>query len=338
VRRSAERGPRVAALAALIAALSHCSSDAPSALGSAGQSAGAGDGAHATGGANSGGEPSSGGVSGIAGSIAGTPCSAGANNASAGTPSSAGANNASAGMPSSAGADNASAGTSSAGTSSGGTSSGGSASGTAGGGGQTSASAFTCNLVLGVSPTGQWFDSGFLSLVAADHWEAIWVAHHYTSFWADPADSAWTQAFDPYPGPAHQCAQGAKTPDRVLFVAVNWTYTTANQWQADLTRIVQNLQAKYPTLRRIELMTLTRAPGNVVCAPGGSSDETIIPAWTDVAIAAMAAKYPMLVVAAPKFEVPHCSDFMGGGTAPQYTDAGAEDVAQLIGTYYAAHP
>jgi hypothetical protein len=206
------------------------------------------------------------------------------------------------------------------------------------GGGQAGSAAFTCNLVFGVSPTGQWFDSGFLSLVDASRWEAIWIAHHYTNFWADPADSAWSLAFDPYPGPAHQCAEGAQAPDRVLFVAVNWAYTTAAQWESDLTKIVQNLQAKYPSVRRIELMTLTRAPGNIVCLPGGSSIETVIPAWTDVAIAAIAAKYPALVVLAPKFEVPHCADFIGGGTAPQYTDAGAKDVAQTMGTYYAAHP
>jgi hypothetical protein len=207
----------------------------------------------------------------------------------------------------------------------------------AGGSGGTSMP-FTCNLLMGVSPTGQWFDSGFLKIVDGSRWESIWVAHHYTNYWADPNDSAWNQAFDPYPGPPHTCAQNASSPDRVLFVAVNWSYTTAAQWEADLSKIVANLQAKYHNLRQIELMTLTRAPGNVVCAAGGSSNETIIPAWVDAAIAATAAKYPSLVVAAPKFEVPKCADFMQGGLAPQYTDAGAQDVARALGAYYAAHP
>lgn len=197
---------------------------------------------------------------------------------------------------------------------------------------------FTCTLVMGVSPTGQWFDSGFLQIVDARRWESIWVAHHYTNYWANPADSGWNQAFDPYPGPPHTCAQNANLPDRVLFVAVNWSYTTAAEWEADLSKIVANLRAKYESLRQIELMTLTRAPGNVVCAAGGSSNETIIPAWVDEAIAATAAKYPNLVVQAPKFEVPKCADFMQGGLAPQYTDAGAADVARALGTYYAAHP
>jgi hypothetical protein len=41
---------------------------------------------------------------------------------------------------------------------------------------------------------------------------------------------------------------------------------------------------------------------------------------------------------APKFEVPQCSDFVSDGDAPQYTTAGAADVAQVFGSYYAAHP
>ena len=239
-----------------------------------------------------------------------------------------------------------SAGSSSAGTSSAGSGMGGNAGaggnsaggGSAGSSGAGSSEPFSCTLLFGVSPTGQWFDGGFLDQVDASRWESIWVAHHYTNLWADPNDSGWSQALDPYPGPPHACAHNSTSPDRVVFVAVNWAYTTAAQWQTDLHKIVENLRQKYGSVRRIELMTLTRAPGNVVCAPGGSSSETIIPAWTDTAISATAAQYPGLVVAAPKFEVPKCADFMQNGLAPQYTDAGAREVAQLIGAYYAAHP
>ena len=166
--------------------------------------------------------------------------------------------------------------------------------------------------------------------------EAIWIAHHYTNLWANPNDAGWQQPFEPYPGPPHSCAQNSQAPDRVLFVAVNWSYTTAAQWEADLGKIVQNLRAKYVSVRRIELMTLTRAPANTRCV-ADAGDETIIPAWTDQAIAATAAKFPDLVVQAPKFEVPRCSDFQANGTQPQYTDAGAADVARVIGAYYSTH-
>jgi len=267
---------------------------------------------------------------------------AGAAGSSGGT--TLGAGGAGLGPGAAGGALSASGGASLAGTSAGGSAGVSSGAGAAGngaagnGGSGGTGSPFGCTLVIGVSPTGQWFDSGFLQIVDGSRWESVWVAHHYTNYWADPADSGWNQAFDPYPGPPHTCAQNANLPDRVLFVAVNWSYTTAAEWEVDLSKIVANLRAKYPSLRQIELMTLTRAPGNVVCAAGGSSNETIIPAWVDAAIAATAAKYPNLVVPAPKFEVPKCSDFMQGGLAPQYTDAGAEDVARTLGAYYAAHP
>jgi hypothetical protein len=279
---------------------------------------------------------------------AGTAAQAGADGASGGSTANGGAANSASGGTASGGASDTTAnsggasgaGASGAAATTGGMTSGGSSaagSSAAGSGGSIADSPFTCNLVFGVSPTGQWFDSGFLDLVDGSRWESIWIAHHYTNFWVNPEDSAWSLPFDPYPGPAHTCAQNSSKPDRILFVAVNWQYTTAAQWESDLTQIVHNLQTKYPSLRRIELMTLTRAPGNQLCSASGST-ETIIPAWTDVAIAAIAAQFPALVVQAPKFEVPKCADFVNDGDAPQYTTAGAADVAQLFGSYYAAHP
>jgi hypothetical protein len=285
----------------------------------------------------------SGGASGAVEGGAGAGALAGAGGASVGSGATGGAANSASGGAANGGASGAAAGaagTSGAAATTGGTASGGSSaagSSAAGSGGGAAGSPFTCNLVFGVSPTGQWFDSGFLNLVAGSRWESIWIAHHYTNFWVNPQDSAWSLPFDPYPGPAHTCAQNSSKPDRILFVAVNWQYTTAAQWEADLTQIVKNLQTKYPSVRRIELMTLTRAPGNQLCSASGST-ETIIPAWTDVAIAAIAAQFPALVVQAPKFEVPQCSDFVSDGDAPQYTTVGAADVAQVFGSYYAAHP
>ncbi len=205
-----------------------------------------------------------------------------------------------------------------------------------------SASPFTCNLVIGESPTGQWFESGFLQAVDASRWECIWIAHHYTNLWASPTDPGWTTAFDPYPGPAHACANGSATPDRVVFVAAQWSETTAAEWETDLTAIVQNIQTKYKGVKRVELMALTGAPTGMPCPFSGTgTNETIIPQVGYDAIDAMPAKFPGLVFALPHFDVPQCSDFVfsGGETMPQYTDAGAVDVAaNLFGPYYAAHP
>jgi hypothetical protein len=306
-------------------------------------SAGSGGGSHAaTTGVDSGeGSSTSGGSGGSTWSTSGSS----GGSASSTSGSSGGSTSSDAATDSAASASSSSSGSSgSSGSPDGSTSSGGSvdASRVDGAG---DASDFACNLVIGESPTGQWFDSGFLKAVDPSRWECIWIAHHYTNLWANPDDVGWTTPFDPYPplaGPAHTCAQGAATPDRVIFVAAQWTETTAAEWEADLTAIVHNIENHYPTAKRVELMALTGGPSSAPCVfAGPGTNETVIPAVGYVAIDAMPAKFPGLVLALPHFDVPQCSDFVvdGGNTMPQYTTAGAIDVAaQLFGPYYAAHP
>jgi hypothetical protein len=204
--------------------------------------------------------------------------------------------------------------------------------------------AFTCTLFVGPSPMMQWFRGGFLQHAGIDptRYQLIWVAHHYTDAWGAPGDAAWNTALDM----GHACAQNAKAPDRVAFMATQWSHTTVAQWEKDLTGIVANIRAKWPDVKRIELMASTSAPGNKPCpAAGGKNNETIIPAIAYEALDAMPAKFPGLVVALPHFEVPACSDFIGNGTAPQYapnatatSGPAVKDVADLFGGYYAAHP
>jgi hypothetical protein len=210
-------------------------------------------------------------------------------------------------------------------------------------GGDASAAAFTCNLLVGPSPMMQWFRGGFLDQpgIDAGKWEMIWVAHHYTDAWATPGDSGWNTPLDK----GHACTANATAPDRVIFQATQWSHTTAAEWEKDLAGIVENIKKKWPGVKRIELMTSTSAPGNVPCpAAGGKNNETIVPAIGYQAIEAMPAKYPGLVFALPHFEVP-CNDFIGNGTAPQYapsatatTGPAVMDVAKIFGTYFAAHP
>jgi hypothetical protein len=216
------------------------------------------------------------------------------------------------------------------------------AGGDAGSSGSTSGAAapFACTLFVGPSTMGQWFNGGFLNYPGIDpaRWELIMVAHHYTNAWAVPGDPAWKTAV------SHPCANGAGSPDRVAFMATQWTENTAAQWEADFAGIIENILAEWPAVKRIELMPSTCAPGNQLCPVAGASSETVIPAYGYAAIDAMPAKYPGLVIATPHFEVPKCSDFIGNGTAPQYApDATATtgpavlDVANVFGAYYAAH-
>ena len=130
------------------------------------------------------------------------------------------------------------------------------------------------------------------------------------------------------------------TPDRVIFIVTFAPpYPPESTYESDTTSIVQNIEAKYPGVNRIELMTLVRSPGNAATACSSPADnEQSIPPAEDQGIAAVAANpaFAGLVVASPPFYVPHCTDFVTD--KPQFTTAGATDIAKVYGAYYAAHP
>ena len=214
----------------------------------------------------------------------------------------------------------------------------GGAAGVSGGGGTGGQGAFVCSLLIGNSTTQQWFDGGFLTYPGIDptHWELYWVAHHYLDSWANPADTGWTTPLDM----GHACASDSTTPDRVIFIATFAPpYPAEATYQTDLTSIVNNIKAKYSTVKRIELMTLIRSPGNsdTACSSKANNEQSIPPAEDD-GIAAVAADpaFSGLVFALPPAYVSSCSDFLTD--EPQYTAAGATDIAQVYGAYYAAHP
>jgi hypothetical protein len=208
----------------------------------------------------------------------------------------------------------------------------------AGGDVATSTSAYGCNLVFGNSTTQQWFDGGFLTYpgIDATRWELRAVAHHYIGSWASSTDSGWTAAFDN----GHACSSDAQNPERVVFIVTQSPpYSTAAEYQKDLTAIVNNIKSKYSKVKRIELTTLIRSPGNKETACSSKSgNEQSIPAAEDQGIAAVAADpaFAGLVVALPPFYVTACSDF--NPDAPQYTTAGATNIAKVYGAYWAANP
>jgi hypothetical protein len=185
---------------------------------------------------------------------------------------------------------------------------------------------FVCNQVIGVSVTGDWFTSGFETIVDSSRWQGLYQTHAFVELWADPANAVWSV---PIVSP---CTTKSGDPDRVVFTGVNWTYTTASEWTAAFTKVVENLKAKYPTLKRIDLMTMLRAPNNQSCG----STETVVQPFIDEAIANVVNAYPHFVTAAPKFFAPNCGVFTGGG--PHYTAAGKAIVAKVYGDYYAHEP
>jgi hypothetical protein len=186
---------------------------------------------------------------------------------------------------------------------------------------------FVCTLVIGIKETGEWFNAGFEAVVDNARWEVIPVHNGHLELWADPQNALWSMK------PGSPCTRNAAAPDRVIFVGTNYDYTTTGEFVPRLTAVVHNLQAKFAGLRRIELMTYVRAPGNVPC-PGNLSEKTYIKAAQDEANELVAQAFAGLVFVAPKFEVRSCSDF---SMPPHFTSAAAMAAARAIGAHYLTH-
>ena len=301
-------------LAGLCCSLLACgSSDAPSTAGGAGAPASAG----------------SAGAASAAGGSGGAASGAGGGGATAGSAGSSAAGQ--------GGAATGGAGTAGAGGALGGAGASG-ATGSAGAGGSGGTgpsfpdpSSFVCNAMLGVSVTGDWYNAGFETGLDGSKWQLKWRNLTFVEQWADPTNDIWSQAF------TSNCANGSSTPDRVIFTGVNWTYTTEAEWETKLTAVVETLKGKYPALKEIDLMTMLRAPGNNLCGNTNvaASHEQVVAPFIDQAIAAVVAKYPSLVRAAPPFYAPDCAVFLPD--SPHFADGKAAVVAKVIRDYYATH-
>ena len=176
--------------------------------------------------------------------------------------------------------------------------------------------------------TREWFEAGFQQNpgIVDARWQLKAREHGYITEWANPNSDFWNETIE------SPCSNGSTNPDHVVLTVLSWApacCVTQPQWDAQITAAINNLKAKYSALKRIDLMTVIRGPGNMLCPTPPATDETIvIPPELDAALAAAATKFPNLVFVAPKFEAPNCAAFSGGG--PHLTTAGNTAVAKLI--------
>jgi hypothetical protein len=227
---------------------------------------------------------------------------------------------------------------------------------------------FACNLLLGVSATGEWFTPYFVDDVPAGTWEAVTREHEYLEYWAGLSPDTggvtggavrsdiWTTP------PAPACTQGATSPGRAVFVAFaetsNPTYNDyadagdpaiRSNWELALEKVIAMIQSKYPSVTRIELMSMIRGPGpppvsGTDCQPAATTThEDVVEPWVDDAFAAEALQHPALVFVAPRFYVGACNWFSNAGdtagTGPHFVDGGQpQSVAQEVSAYYNANP
>jgi hypothetical protein len=119
----------------------------------------------------------------------------------------------------------------------------------------------------------------------------------------------------------------------VVLTVLSWTITAESEWQSLTEMAVANLRAKYPALKRVDLMTVIRGPGNMACGTPAAGETIVMPPELDAALAAVAAENPGFVFVTPKFEAPNCAAFSGGG--PHLTTAGDMTMAATISAYFA---
>jgi hypothetical protein len=186
---------------------------------------------------------------------------------------------------------------------------------------------FVCSELVGLWVASQWWGA-FEKGVDNARWQFMFQHHGYLELFADPESPFWKNSI------SSTCGAQSTTPDRVIFLPFSLTLMTLEDWHAQLTKLVDTMKQKFVGVKRIELLSTLRSPGNMLC-PNDNDPGTIVPAYVDQAIAAVAAESGGLVTAGPKIELPDCSWWAGG---TDLTGQGNTGVGQLMAAYYQAHP
>jgi hypothetical protein len=209
-----------------------------------------------------------------------------------------------------------------------------------GSGGSVSVGPFSCTLVLGLFTTSQWFNGTnpggasktFLQDgVDATKWEGKMQKYSYAEKWADPKSDLWNLPTQ------NACVMNATTPDRALFVGFSPSTKDQPGWEKLLNAVIANVQAKYPSVKKIDIVTMGRAPNNMLC-PNNNDVDTVIAPYEDAAFEAVAAASNGLVKVGPKYYVPDCQNSYIFANDTDYTTSASNYLAMEMATYYMAHP
>jgi hypothetical protein len=212
------------------------------------------------------------------------------------------------------------------------------------GGTNVGAGPFTCNMVLGLFTTGQWFSgmggAGWGATtplikypgIDTTKWEGKTQKYSYIETWVPAGSANWNIAV------SNPCAQNAMAPDRVVFVAHHQPWnTTQAQWQTLLDSVIATIKTKYPSAKEIDILTMGRAPMNMLCA-NNNDQYTIISPAEDMAFQAVADASAGMVKVGPKYFVPSCAGSYIIANDTDYTTAASNSLAMQLATYYIAHP
>ncbi len=195
-------------------------------------------------------------------------------------------------------------------------------------------------MIFGLFTTSQWFNGTnpggasktFLQDgVDATRWEAKMKKYSYVEKWADPKSDVWEIPT------ANPCAASSATPDRALFVGFGPATKDQPTWEKLLKSVITNIQAKYPSVRQIDLLTMGRAPNNTLCNNNNDQDTVTAP-YEDAAYQAVADASNGFVQVGPKYYVPDCENSYIFANDTDYTTSAANYIAMEVATYYVAHP
>lgn len=342
---------RVGRLVALLVAAG-CSANSSGEHGQTGSTQASGSSTSGSGTQNASGSVASGSSSG-----SGVTGETGSNSGASGAVSATGSSGVTSGVASGGGSGSTGTGASGDGTSG----SSGQASGSDGGAtgvgteaGTSSAGPFTCTLVVGLFTTSQWFSgmmpggaskTFLMDGVDATKWEGKQTKYAYIEKWEDPTNtSVWGLPL------ANPCATNSATPDRVVFVGfspgvpADQDYgmyskfsTDEMGWETLLNSVIATIKGKYPSAKEIDILTMGRAPNNMLCSNNNDVD-TIIQPYEDAAYDAVAAASGGFVVVGPKYYVPDCGTSYIFANDSDYTTTAANAIATQVAAYYVAHP
>ncbi len=213
---------------------------------------------------------------------------------------------------------------------------------TGSGGSGPSAGPFTCTMVLGLFTTSQWFNGTnpggatktFLQQDGIDpkKWEAKLQKYSYVEKWADPKDGVWKITT------ATPCATNATARTGCSsWASAPTTKHDQPTIQALIAKVIANIQTTFPTAKEIDLLTMGRAPGNMMC-PNNSDPSTLVGAYFDDALQALSDASNGLIKVGPKYYVPDCNNSYIFANDTDYTTTAANAIAIQNAAYYAAHP
>jgi hypothetical protein len=206
-------------------------------------------------------------------------------------------------------------------------------------------------MYIGAYLSMEWWNAGFQDGVDGDKWQLKWHHHGHITEWAKPDSPFWADTGNPLDDSQgspieSKCTQNSDKPDRIVLLTISWALTTEEGWVTALNASIANIKTKYPSVKRVDLMTMIRCPMNMKCNPNqmygiadsdtnaGHQDCQVTPE-TDSAIAKVIAANPSYVALGPQFEMTMCNPSHDGA---HMTGADNQISATKIAAFYAAQP